>query len=187
MNISTKPSFTAPRILSTRIATTETFRIIPFPWLEQLELLITGVPYHRDIPLHSLTRLVTMPTNQYRYIQICQRTLYPVLPVHTHACKFKLIINNKQYRLPGAAMKPHAPHEAWKDVDYDILIRAWNSDVEKQDHLPSHKTLDPTPGGTNRQDGPQRIHQNVSTTRFPDNSKATTKPILSSTLLVQPC
>ena len=85
-----------------------------------------------------------------------QRTLYSILPVHTHAeyYKFKSIINDKQYRLPGAATKPHTPHEAWKDVDYDILTWTWNSDVEKQDHLPLHRTLDPTPGGTNRQDGP---------------------------------
>jgi len=105
------------------------------------------------LPVLSLRQV---PTNQYRYIQMRQRTLYYILPVHTHAeyYKFKSIINDKQYRLPGAATKPHTPHEAWKDVDYDILTWTWNSDVEKQDHLPSHRTLDPTPGGTNRQDGP---------------------------------
>jgi len=86
------------------------------------------------LPVLSLRQV---PTNQYRYIQMRQRTLYSILPVHTHAeyYKFKSIINDKQYHLPGAAMKPHTPHEAWKDVDYDILTWAWNSDVEKQDHL----------------------------------------------------
>jgi len=48
-----------------------------------------------------------------------------------------------------------------------ILTRAWNSDVEKQDHLPLHKILDPTPAGTNRWDGPpmnssERIYYKIS-------------------------
>jgi len=90
-NISTKPSFTPPQILSTQIATTGTFGIIPFPTdlagaigITTLPaVMITSVPHHRDIPLHSLTRLVTAPTNQYRYIHELSIPYYQFTPMQS--------------------------------------------------------------------------------------------------------
>lgn len=67
-----------PRLLATRIATAETFGILPVDTTLAAELGITTlpsprideVPHHQDQPVHILTRLSTRPTNQYRYLQL---------------------------------------------------------------------------------------------------------------------
>ena len=87
------PSFTPPPILVTRIATSETFGLVPLSnqLAEKFNITtlptrcITGIPHHHDTPVHTLTRLSTKPINRYRYIQLRQHTLYPVTPVHTYA------------------------------------------------------------------------------------------------------
>jgi hypothetical protein len=94
---------------------------------------VFGVPHYRDTPVHVLTRLSTKPTNQYRYLQLRQRTLYPVLPVHTRKeyATFKQIIDNPQFRKTGTT---HAPHEHWKNIDFQKLAKAWNLLVNLQPH-----------------------------------------------------
>ncbi|KAJ7196492.1 hypothetical protein GGX14DRAFT_672632 [Mycena pura] len=136
-----KTSFPVPRILSTRIATSETIGIVPLSLSLAKELSITtlprpsvvGLPHHRDTPVHTLTRLSTKPTNRYRYLQLRQSTLTPVLPVHTHKeyITFKQHINNAQFRRSG---QPHPPSEQWKDVDFEKFARAWNGLVDLQPH-----------------------------------------------------
>lgn len=135
-----KPSFRLPRLLATRIATSETFGIVPLDTTLALELGITtlparkleGIPHHNDLPVHTLSRLFTHPTNQYRYLQIRQRTLHPVLPVATHAeyRKFKELINNPTFR---RGRGNHPPHEAHKNIDFKRLAQFWNNAVNEQD------------------------------------------------------
>lgn len=135
----TKPSFPPPRVLSTRIATSETIGILPLSTslAETLKITtlprprITGVPHHRDVPVHIMTRLSTKPTNQYRYLQLRQLTLYAVVPVHTHKeyITFKFNINNQKFRKGG---KVHPPHEHWKNIDFLKFTQFWNELVDAQ-------------------------------------------------------
>ncbi|KAJ7189529.1 hypothetical protein GGX14DRAFT_609136 [Mycena pura] len=102
------PSFPLPRVLSTRIATSETIGILPIAksLAETLHITtlprphITGLPHHRDTPVHVLTRLSTKSMNRYRYLQLRQRTLAAVVPVHTHQeyLTFKAQINHVKFR-----------------------------------------------------------------------------------------
>ncbi|KAF9011458.1 hypothetical protein BDZ89DRAFT_1167536 [Hymenopellis radicata] len=135
-----KPSFPMPRLLATRIATSETFGILPVDTTLAADLGITtlpsvridGVPHHQDQPVHVLSRLSTRPINQYRYLQLRQRTLYPVLPVATFAeyHKFKLLITNPMFRL-GRGWYP--AHEAYKNINFKTLAQFWNNEVNIQD------------------------------------------------------
>lgn len=93
-------SFTPPPILTTRIAASETFGIRPIALLlaNMTTLPSRRIPHHHDIPVHrALTRLHTKPTNRYRSLQLRQRTLHCVTPVHTHAeyLKFRSMINER--------------------------------------------------------------------------------------------
>jgi hypothetical protein len=49
------------------------------------------MPHYRDVPVHTLTHLETRPRTRLCSLQLCQRSLYPITPVHTHAefLKFK--------------------------------------------------------------------------------------------------
>ncbi|KAJ3842724.1 hypothetical protein F5878DRAFT_697092 [Lentinula raphanica] len=140
-----KTSFAPPPMLTTCVATSETFGIIPIA-LQLAEahgittlppINIEGVPHHRDLPVHALTRLSTRPTNPYLYVQLRQRSFAAILPVHTAAeyRKAKAEANNKRYRRPYALLPGHKcpAHEAWKDIDFDKLALDWNADVEGQD------------------------------------------------------
>jgi hypothetical protein len=134
-----KPSFPMPRVLSTRIATSETIGILPISTSLAADLNITtlprpriaGVPYHRDMPVQTLTRLSTKPTNIYRYLQLRQRVLYAVLPVHTHMeySTFKIHISDSQFRKGG---KTYPPHEQWKNIDFQKFAKFWNILVHGQ-------------------------------------------------------
>lgn len=128
-----KPSFRLPRLLSTRIATSETIGILPISKSIAANLnittlprpRITGLPHHRDTPVHTLTRLSTKPINPYRYLQMRQLTLFPVVPVHTHKeyIMFKEHINNPMFRKGG---RPHPPHEHYKNIDFVKFAQFWN-------------------------------------------------------------
>ncbi|KAJ7206799.1 hypothetical protein GGX14DRAFT_637023 [Mycena pura] len=118
-----KTSFPVPRILLTRIATSETIGIVPLSLSLAKDLSITtlprpsviGLPHHRDTPIHTLTRLSTKPTNRCRYLQLRQLTLTPVLPFQR-------------------AGQIHPPSEQWKNVDFEKFARAWNGLVDLQPH-----------------------------------------------------
>ncbi|CAK5275411.1 unnamed protein product [Mycena citricolor] len=137
--VGVNPSFPIPRVLPTRIATSETIGILPISQDLALDLdiatlprpHITGVPHHRDTPVHMLTHLSTKPTNQYRYLQLRQLTLYPVLPVHTFAefTIFKAHVDNLSFR---KSSQTHLGHERWKNVDFDKFAAFWNKMVSGQ-------------------------------------------------------
>lgn len=71
--------------------------------------------------------------NRYRYLQLRQRTLFPITPVHTFAeyAKFKKEINDRQFKKRNLK-KTYPPHEAYKTVDFHRLTIAWNSAVDNQ-------------------------------------------------------
>ncbi|KAJ3821235.1 hypothetical protein F5880DRAFT_845504 [Lentinula raphanica] len=130
-------------MLATRIATSESFGIIPIPSTLAIEYNIStlppcrieGVPHHRDTPAHLLTRLCTNPLNSYRYLQLCFRTVYPVLPVHTRAeyVEFKRSVGLaivKTRRKDGTVLRAS---DAWKGIDYVKFAQIWNSKVDAQD------------------------------------------------------
>ncbi|KAJ6603953.1 hypothetical protein B0H10DRAFT_2229471 [Mycena sp. CBHHK59/15] len=131
-----KTSFPLPRMLSTRIVTSETIGILPISKTLAGHLnittlptpRITGIPHHRDTPVRTMTRLSTKPTNPYQYLQLRQRVLTPVVPVHTHQeyITFKSNINRQDFRTGG---KTYPPHERWKNVDFEKFAQWWNAQV----------------------------------------------------------
>lgn len=141
MDLGVKPSFTPPRILSTRIATSETFGIHrlasnladTYHIKMHARHIISGVPHHNNVPVHLLTKLSTKPANRYWYLQMRQGALYPITPVHTFAecVKFKRNMNDLQFRRNLRSTVP--PHEAWKNINFEQFAIFWNSEVHKQD------------------------------------------------------
>ncbi|KAJ7151286.1 hypothetical protein C8R43DRAFT_951101 [Mycena crocata] len=135
-----KPSFPLPRVLSTRIATSETIGILPIAksLAENLNITtlprrqMTDIPHHRDTPVHFLTRLCTKPPNIYRYLQLRQLALYAVVPVHTHKeyLTFKMVIDDSKFRKAGRTI--HPPHEHWKNINFTKLAQSWNELVYLQ-------------------------------------------------------
>ncbi|KAG7089395.1 hypothetical protein E1B28_011083 [Marasmius oreades] len=131
--IGTKSSFPIPRMLATRIATSETFSIIPVSTsltsrlnVQALpRIRVEGVPHHRDTPVHLMTRFTTKATNSYRFLQLRQRTTIPVLPVHTHAefVEFKYLVNSNQFTVGRKKDK----------IDFEKLAQHWNMRVNLQD------------------------------------------------------
>ena len=94
----------------------------------------TGMPYHQDLPVEMLTRLSTKSVNQYCYLQLQQRSLHPITPVHTIAeyAKFKQHIHDTQ--IHQNTKKIYPTYEAHKMIDFDKFAVFWNSEVKKQDH-----------------------------------------------------
>ncbi|KAJ6557976.1 hypothetical protein B0H19DRAFT_1291330 [Mycena capillaripes] len=138
--VGVKPSFPLPRVLSTRIATSETIRILPISKSLANNLNITtlprprivGVPHHRDTPVNLLTRLSTRTVNIYRYLQLQQLVLYALVPVHTHQeyITFKIIISDQRFR--KTSRTTHPPHEQWKNIDFTKMAQSWNERVHHQ-------------------------------------------------------
>jgi hypothetical protein len=94
---------------------------------------VVGIPLHQDIPVPSLTRLSTKPTNRYRYLQIRQRTLHAVTPVHTYAefTKFKQHVLDAQFSRHTRQQRP-VPIQDAKQINFEKFAIFWNSEVEKQ-------------------------------------------------------
>ncbi|KAL0567504.1 hypothetical protein V5O48_014489 [Marasmius crinis-equi] len=140
VTLDTPPSFRPPAMLATRIATSESFFIIPIPDQLAKEYNITtvpsrhieGLPHHRDTPAHVLTRLSTKVTSPYHYLQLTQKSIYPVVPVHTQAeyTEFKNLIKLDSIRANCA--KPPLPSQAWKGINYIKFAKIWNLKVETQ-------------------------------------------------------
>ncbi|CAK5273589.1 unnamed protein product [Mycena citricolor] len=135
-----RPSFPLPRILPTRIATSETIGILPVSQSLATSLKIptlprprvAGVPHHRDVPVHILTHLSTKPTNQYRYLQLRQLKLAAVLPVHTRKefSMFKRHVDDRDFRKGSDRVYPS--HERWRNVDFEEFTKFWNNQVTGQ-------------------------------------------------------
>ncbi|KAJ6490114.1 hypothetical protein C8R45DRAFT_1139189 [Mycena sanguinolenta] len=135
LNLGIEPSIPVPRLLATRIATSESFGIIPIaasiateaaiPRLPPLNL--QAVPHHND---RVLTRLSTKPCNIYRYIQLRQRTPVPVIPIHTIAEYQFFKQNVGAFPLSSARATP--PEQVWKATDYIAFAKFWNLQVIMQ-------------------------------------------------------
>ncbi|KAJ7914555.1 hypothetical protein B0H13DRAFT_2270697 [Mycena leptocephala] len=123
-----KPSFPMPRVLLTRIATSETIGILPISTSLAADLNITTLPRPRIADIESP---LNQPTNIYRYLQLRQRVLYAVLPVHTHMeySTFKIHISDSQFRKGG---KTYPPHEQGKNIDFQKFAKFWNILVHGQ-------------------------------------------------------
>ncbi|KAK1232444.1 hypothetical protein PQX77_004420 [Marasmius sp. AFHP31] len=138
--LDTQPSFQPPPILATRIATSEAFGIIPIPPSLAAEYNISmiparrieGLPHHRDIPIHMLSRLSTKPTSPYRYLQLTQRAIFPVLPIHTHAERkeFKRLLG---LFLMSSGSRTQSASQPWKGVNWIQFTKTWNLKVDAQD------------------------------------------------------
>ncbi|KAF8989663.1 hypothetical protein BDZ89DRAFT_1197837 [Hymenopellis radicata] len=112
-----KPSFRLPRLLATRIATSETFGILPIDTTLAEELGITTLPPVRveGIPHHP------PPT--------CSASCPPVAS-HAEYRKFKELINKPMFKKGSGR---HPPHEAHKNINFTALAKFWNSEVNTQD------------------------------------------------------
>jgi hypothetical protein len=78
------------------------------------------------------------------------------------------MISNKVYLTKSALERPHTPHEARKDIDYEHLAKAWNAAVDAQTGATTHRSFDTTPGVAQHQDGPatdssDRIYYKIPT------------------------
>ncbi|KAF8188816.1 hypothetical protein K438DRAFT_1764075 [Mycena galopus ATCC 62051] len=133
-----EPSIPTPRLLATRIATSESFGIIPIassiaeevsiPQLPALNL--HAVPHHNDALSHSPTHLSTRPCNIYRYIQLRQHTPAPVVPVHTIA-EYKFF-NSNVVAFRNTSARDTSPEQVWKVTDYIGFSVFWNRQVMQQ-------------------------------------------------------
>ncbi|KAJ7474233.1 hypothetical protein FB451DRAFT_1398222 [Mycena latifolia] len=126
--VNTKPSFPLPRVLSTRIATSETIGILPISKSLAENLRITMLPRPH------------ITVNRYRYLQLRQRTLCAVVPVHTHQeyITFKAHINHPKFR---KGSKVYPPHEHWKNIDFLKFAQFWNELVVAQSRTVTDSNL----------------------------------------------
>ena len=135
-------SFLPPHILSTCIATSETFGIIPLSTelAEKWKITViptrcvTGMPHYRDVPVHTLTHLETRPKTRLCSLQLHQQSLYPITPVHTHAefLKFKQHVLDPLFW--HDVQKTYSQTQSNRNIDFNEFAQFWNSEVEKQDH-----------------------------------------------------
>ncbi|KAF8177327.1 hypothetical protein K438DRAFT_1770094 [Mycena galopus ATCC 62051] len=115
--------------------TSESFGIIPIASTIAQEAAIIQLPalnlqtcpQHND---HALTRLYTKSCNIYRYIQLCQHTPVPVIPVHTVA-EYQFF---KQHvgAFPVTSAQDMPPELAWKATNYITFAVFWNQQVMMQ-------------------------------------------------------
>ncbi|KAF7310239.1 hypothetical protein MIND_00397600 [Mycena indigotica] len=137
IRLEVKPTFPEPKLLATRIATSETFGIIPItaaianeheiPILPPVNVLAAS--HHNDTPSFALTQLSTKPVNLYRYLQTRQRTTAAVVPVHTRR-EFEFFIENIASFIPSNT--PTSPEQIYKATDYAALAKFWNRRVVTQ-------------------------------------------------------
>ncbi|KAF7304332.1 hypothetical protein HMN09_00835000 [Mycena chlorophos] len=139
IEVGARPTFPQPQLLVTRIATSETFGILPItPEIAQetgIRILPTtntlSVTHGADTYMTALLRFATKPTNLYRYLQIRQRTTAAVVPIHTQPefVLFKRIISS----FISSSVAPTATaDEVCKATDYSALALHWNREVLTQ-------------------------------------------------------
>lgn len=136
------PSFPIPHILATRIATTESFGIIPVPKeiVDELgfrpsETPVTDtrvIPLHRGTPVNLLTRLSTRRVSPYDYLSERQQTAHAVVPVHT-AGEYKLF---KEMIKSGGFYKNETSRtltaaKVTKTVNFLQFAKAWTEKVHE--------------------------------------------------------
>jgi hypothetical protein len=81
-----------------------------------------------------LTHLETRPKTCLCSLQLRQRSLYPITPVHTNAefVKFKKHILDPLFR--RNVQKEYTLSQSHQGIDFDQFAQFWNSEVAKQDH-----------------------------------------------------
>ncbi|KAJ7752173.1 hypothetical protein DFH07DRAFT_960610 [Mycena maculata] len=137
IQLDVKPTFPEPKLLATRIATSETFGIIPLtPQLasaNEITILpspnILAATHHDDNHCFALTQFSTKPVNLYRYLQLRQRTTTAVVPVHTRR-EFELFQANIVSFIPLNINT--APEMVYKVTKYEEFARFWNCQVATQ-------------------------------------------------------
>lgn len=137
IKLDVKPTFPEPKLLTTRIATSETFGIIPITarLANDYNIIILptpnilSAPHHEDTPRFSLTQLSTKPVNLYRYLQTHQRTTAAVVPVHTR-CEFAFFSENITSFIPQKTST--SPDKVHKVTKYEDFARFWNRRVAAQ-------------------------------------------------------
>jgi hypothetical protein len=133
-NAGVQPSFPIPNILPTRIATTESFGIIPVPFniVQQLgfqpsssSLTNTGHISSQNV----LTQLSTAPVSPYTFLALCQHTAFPVVPVHTSAefDLFTKMLKTAKYFVANS--KQPIAARASRNVDFKIFAKDWTNQV----------------------------------------------------------
>jgi hypothetical protein len=137
--LGTRPSFSIPDVLATRIMTNETFGIIAVPasLVQKYGLKSTNVPevvatpVAGETPVHLMTRLSTRPTSPYIFLAECQQTMHAVVPVHTpgeHGLFTNLLESGNYFN--SSSKMPAASHTA-RTVNFDRLTQRWNEIVHE--------------------------------------------------------
>lgn len=137
IQLDVKPTFPEPKLLATRIATSETFGVIPItPQLASTNEItifpspnILAAAHHDDNPRFALTQFSTKPVNLYRYLQLRQRATAAVVPVHTRR-EFELFQANIASFIPSNTSA--TPEKVYKVTKYDEFARFWNRQVAAQ-------------------------------------------------------
>jgi len=136
-----KPSFPIPEILATRVATTESFGIIPIPKkiVEKFGFKKKAspssssiIPLHRDMPVHTLSRLSTRRQSVYQFLSERQQTAYAVVPVHTAGefMLFKSMLNSGGY-YKDVRGKQLIAANASRTVDFVKMAKEWTLKVHE--------------------------------------------------------
>ncbi|KAJ6547247.1 hypothetical protein B0H19DRAFT_1266182 [Mycena capillaripes] len=90
---------------------------------------VVNAPHHHDTTSYALSRFSTKFVNLYRYLQLRQRTIAPVIPVHTQPefVLFKDIVT-------GFISAPltSSPEDVYKYTNYIEFAKFWNRKVVAQ-------------------------------------------------------
>lgn len=134
-NAGVQPSFPIPNNLPTRIATTESFGIIPVPFnmVQQLGFqpsnnsLLTNTDHVSS--QNVLTRLSTTPVSPYKFLASRQHTAFPVVPVHTSAefDLFTKMLKTTKYFVANSK-QPIAACTS-RNVDFKLFAKDWTDQV----------------------------------------------------------
>lgn len=140
LEIGTTPSFPMPATLATRIATSESFGIIPIPTskcsIRTIDVpIVQGVPHFCNTPVHLLQHLSTAPVSPYDFLRYRQRTAQAVVPIHSQAeysMYTKLLSDPALYqKFHAIPRKSPAPGQTSKTINFEALATHWNQLVNE--------------------------------------------------------
>ena len=139
-DVGISPSFPIPEILSTCIATKESFGIIPVPEkiAEELgferrkepvyEVNDKGNLLHRGMPVNTLTRLSTRPSPPHDYLAERQMTAHAVVPIHTNG-EFKLFNDLMRSERFYKKDRKRVAAKVSQSVDFTAFAKEWTIHV----------------------------------------------------------
>lgn len=146
MDIGLLPSFPIPHVLVTRIATNESFGIIPVPenivgelGLQHNTQPVFGqtqetIPHYNGVPSHLVTRLSTKRTSPYEFLAERQNLIQPLIPL-TSAREFQLfneLMRSGSFYLNTRGKQPAASNIT-RTVDFLKMAQYWAIQVHLQD------------------------------------------------------